>query len=101
MKETQSQVKKRLVFIGYSDESKGYKLYNPLTGKVTISRDIVFHEEKEWGWTDISGTSSNIEACGLKTIPLASTLEFEVGVTIEFEEYAQPQVAKYKTLEEL
>ena len=33
-------------FVGYSDESKAYKLYNPLTKKVIISRDVHFIEEK-------------------------------------------------------
>lgn len=38
------------VLIGFSEESKGYKLYNPKTKKVIISRDVVFEEGKGWDW---------------------------------------------------
>lgn len=34
------------LFIGYCDETKGYRLIDPNTKKVTISRDVVFLEHK-------------------------------------------------------
>ena len=40
------------IFIGYSDESKAYKLYNPFTNKIVVSRDVIFSEEESWGWND-------------------------------------------------
>eukprot|EP00253_Pinus_taeda_P005509 PITA_05509 len=36
----------KCVFIGYSDESKAYKLYNPSTKKLIISRDVRFIEDE-------------------------------------------------------
>ena len=36
--------------MGYSLQSKVYKLYNPMSGKVIISRDVVFHETARWDW---------------------------------------------------
>jgi hypothetical protein len=30
----------KFIFVGYSEESKAYKLYNPLTNKVVVSRDV-------------------------------------------------------------
>ena len=30
----------KCIFVGYSDESKAHKLYNPLTKKVIISKDV-------------------------------------------------------------
>ena len=36
---------KKLVFIGYDMNSKGYKLYNPSNRKTIISRDVEFDEE--------------------------------------------------------
>jgi len=30
----------------------GYKLYNPITRKVIISRDVIFEEDKTWQWND-------------------------------------------------
>ncbi|KAH9752737.1 hypothetical protein KPL71_014822 [Citrus sinensis] len=38
----------KFIFIGYDNNSKGYKLYNPNNGKIVISRDVVFDEEGEW-----------------------------------------------------
>ncbi|KAJ4716700.1 Retrovirus-related Pol polyprotein from transposon TNT 1-94 [Melia azedarach] len=36
------------IFIGYDSSSKGYKLYNPNSKKIVISRDIIFDKEGEW-----------------------------------------------------
>uniref|UniRef100_A0A251SDS7 Putative zinc finger, CCHC-type n=1 Tax=Helianthus annuus TaxID=4232 RepID=A0A251SDS7_HELAN len=38
----------KMIFVGYSGNSKGYKLFNPLTNKITISRDVIFDENKRW-----------------------------------------------------
>ena len=38
----------KCIFFGYSDESKAYKLYNPSTKKVIISRDVQFIAEEAW-----------------------------------------------------
>lgn len=40
------------VFLGFSDESKGYRLYNPITKKITLSKDVVFEETKWWNWEE-------------------------------------------------
>jgi len=34
--------------IGY--KHGGYKLYNPMTKKAIVSRDVIFVEDKEWQW---------------------------------------------------
>ncbi|GKA14724.1 retrovirus-related pol polyprotein from transposon TNT 1-94 [Tanacetum coccineum] len=39
------------VFVGYDKQSKGYKLYNPVTKKVVVSRDVEFDEEGSWDWS--------------------------------------------------
>ena len=36
------------VFIGYSEESKAYRLYNPSTKNFIVSRDVQFIEEEAW-----------------------------------------------------
>ena len=38
--------RKKCIFIGYSEESKAYRLYNPSTNKFVISRDVQFIEEE-------------------------------------------------------
>ena len=40
----------KCVFLGVSDASKAYKLFNPLTKKIVISRDVIFDEESIWNW---------------------------------------------------
>jgi hypothetical protein len=38
------------VLLGVSEESKAYKLYNPIERKIIVSRDVVFEEDKGWNW---------------------------------------------------
>jgi hypothetical protein len=41
---------KKYVFIGYSEKSKAYKLYDPIEKKLVISRDVELNEEARWDW---------------------------------------------------
>lgn len=41
----------KCIFVGYSDESKAYKLYNPISKKVIINRDVQFIEDEAWDGT--------------------------------------------------
>ena len=36
------------ILVGYSDEQKGYKCYNPRTKQARVSRDVVFDESASW-----------------------------------------------------
>lgn len=45
----------KCIFLGVSDQSKAYKLYNPITKKIVISRDVVFDEEQFWTWDKNNG----------------------------------------------
>ena len=40
----------KCVFLGVSEVSKAYKLFNPLTKNIVTSRDVVFDEENIWDW---------------------------------------------------
>ena len=35
----------KCIFVGYGERSNAYKLYNPITKKLVISRDVKFDEE--------------------------------------------------------
>ncbi|MCR9067181.1 MAG: hypothetical protein NXI00_24660, partial [Cytophagales bacterium] len=35
-----------MVFVGYSPERQGYKLYDPATRNVVYSRDVIFDETR-------------------------------------------------------
>lgn len=42
--------------LGISEESKAYKLYDPVNKKIIVSRDVVFEEFKGWMWNEKSNT---------------------------------------------
>lgn len=39
-----------MVMLGYEPGMKAYRLYNPATDRVHVSRDVVFEEERAWKW---------------------------------------------------
>ena len=41
---------KKWVLLGVSDESKAYKLYDPVSKKIIISKDVIFEEDVCWNW---------------------------------------------------
>lgn len=40
----------KCVFLGISEESKAYRLYDPTAKRVIVSRDVVFEENESWNW---------------------------------------------------
>jgi hypothetical protein len=43
---------RKMIFVGYERCSKAYRAYDPLTGRVTISHDVVFDESAQWSWSE-------------------------------------------------
>lgn len=69
----------KCVFLGVSEESKAYRLYEPVSQKIIISRDIVFEEDIFWEWNadhekapivDSSGDGTQKEV-NIETPPIA------------------------------
>ncbi|PNY07765.1 putative copia-type polyprotein [Trifolium pratense] len=48
----------KCVLLGVSEESKAYRLYNPLTKKICISKDVVFDENNSWNWENLDKEKS-------------------------------------------
>lgn len=45
----------KCIFMGYSEESKPYSLYNPITNKVVRNMDVEYIENESWdGLMDFS-----------------------------------------------
>ena len=40
------------IFIGYNDQSEGYRLYNPESRKLIILRNVIFDEAAQWQWIE-------------------------------------------------
>ncbi|WVZ98286.1 LOW QUALITY PROTEIN: hypothetical protein U9M48_043748 [Paspalum notatum var. saurae] len=41
---------KSMIFVGYEPGSKAYRVYDPASRRVHISRDVIFDEEARWEW---------------------------------------------------
>jgi len=52
---------KKYVFIGYDEKTKAYRLFNPITKKVIMSRDVQVDEESEWKWNNSEKESRSLE----------------------------------------
>jgi hypothetical protein len=40
----------KMIFVGYENGTKAYRVYDPVTQKVHIIRDVVFDEAAQWDW---------------------------------------------------
>lgn len=53
---------KRVVNLGKETGTKAYRLYDPVSNRVLVSRDVVFEEMKPWPWSERDETEENIES---------------------------------------
>ena len=49
----------KCILVGYSDDQKGYKCYNPRTKQARMSRDVVFDESASWYMPPTPNPDSN------------------------------------------
>jgi hypothetical protein len=49
-----------MVFLGYEQGTKGYRVYDPVANRLQISRDVVFNENASWDWS-ASDTPPSVE----------------------------------------
>jgi hypothetical protein len=53
----------KCIFTGYSETSKAYMLYNPLTKKLILSRDVQFLENQFWNDSENQKWTVKIHCC--------------------------------------
>ncbi|KAI5343079.1 hypothetical protein L3X38_010955 [Prunus dulcis] len=58
---------KRCIFLGYGSCEKGYRLYSLETGKIIVSRDVVFNEDACWDWNTQKERSVKIPIAEIPT----------------------------------
>lgn len=48
-----------LVHLGIEPGSKAYRLYNPNTKRIVVSRDVIFDEKEAWNWKGADEEENN------------------------------------------
>ena len=41
-----------MYIVGVGQESKTYRLFDPISQKIIVSQDVVFEEDQHWNWDD-------------------------------------------------
>jgi hypothetical protein len=77
----------KLIFIGYDERSKPYKLFDPTNKKMHISRDVQVNEEAMWDW------SKMMEICHEKT---KDEIHTPISIPCNNDEYVPP-ITSYQT----
>ncbi|KAD4888558.1 hypothetical protein E3N88_20631 [Mikania micrantha] len=49
----------KCVFVGYSQQSSGYRLYNPITKRFSVQKHVTFDEDGAWRWNS-EGTKEHV-----------------------------------------
>lgn len=44
------------IFVGYITISKAYRVFQPYTRKILVSRDVHFMEDEQWNWKEAEST---------------------------------------------
>jgi hypothetical protein len=66
---------KKCRFLGYATDVKGYRLWNPITCKIIVSRDVAFNEPK----TLKEGENAQAPTTNMDKSSLSDTIEGEIG----------------------
>ena len=91
----------KLLFLGYSEESKGYRLFNPATKKFVISRDVIFDETKQWNF------QNNTSQPSLQNVPTISPEMFEdvvlpeEGSRFTTEDTTDTEVLRHRSIQDI
>ncbi|PKI36228.1 hypothetical protein CRG98_043380, partial [Punica granatum] len=60
------------IFVGYSLQSKGYRVFQPQTDRVIVSRDVVFLEEEKWSWNNENQVKSSVSSPQQPEVPVSA-----------------------------
>lgn len=56
-----------LVHLGTEPGTKAYRLFDPVSKKISVSRDVVFMEEESWRWNESKKeTDKDIDSFSVK-----------------------------------
>ncbi|GKU98653.1 hypothetical protein SLEP1_g11627 [Rubroshorea leprosula] len=69
----------KCIFLGYSDETKGYRFSDPITKKLLISCDVIFDEKNSWNWNEKKSPGSVVVDGILEDDPVMTEGEMGEG----------------------
>lgn len=62
------------IFVGYDNDKKGWRCYDPTIGKCTVSRNVVFDEASSW-WSDSTSTKKEEPSTDQVNLPFFGMCE--------------------------
>jgi hypothetical protein len=68
---------KKCVLLGVSDESKAYRLYDPISKKIIISKEVIFEEDECWNW------DRSKDECSLDVLEFKNDSENDIEEGVE------------------
>ena len=83
---------KKYIFIGYDKKTKGYRLLDPISNKVMVSRDVRVDEASKWDW-------NNSTKVGESSIIAPTSIPPTNSETADDED--EPQQPKMRSLQDL
>jgi hypothetical protein len=66
----------KYIFIGYDEKTKGYKIFDPISKKVIVSRDVRINEASKWDWNNSTEVNVEVEESSF-AIPTSIPTELE------------------------
>jgi hypothetical protein len=86
---------KRYIFIRYDEKTKEYKLLDPISKKVMVSRDVRVNEASEWDWNN--STEVIIEV-GESSVIAPTSIPTNSETTDDEDEPRQPKMRSLQDL---
>lgn len=85
------------IHIGYSLQVKAYRIYLVDSGKVSITRNVIFDEDREWNWEEQQLASTSYAPINMID---NSNIEYEDGSGLEADQIIDDEtVRKTRTIE--
>ena len=77
------------IFIGYDEKTKGYMLFDPISKKVIVSRDVRINEASKWDWNN--STEVIVEA-GESSVAVPTNISTDLEDSENEDEPRQPRM---------
>lgn len=85
-----------VINLGREAGTKGYRLYDPMTNQILVSRDVVFNERARWSWNQgEKQTSANHGNYTLFDNILGESSSAQTGDSESGEEHNSPVQSQY------